>query len=556
MHLGIDVGGTHTDGALLNERLAIAATAKTATLPDDVLGSIKTVLASLLAGRDSEMVERLVVSSTVGLNAVLTGRADPVGVLACGGPGLQPDLSGQPLAALLSGSMDHRGEILDPLAPGEAEAAAGRLASQGARAFAVISKFGPKNLEFEKIMAEAAAAAAPEAPVTRASQLSGRLNFPRRLNTAVLNSAVMRLYDEFAWGLKQAAAEAGLHCPISLLTADGGVEDLFTAAKNPAAVVAAGPAAGLLGLWSQAELSGDALMVDMGGTSTDLAVMADGEPLMTAEGLTIAGRPTLVRAFLTHSVALGGDSVLSLTRDGGVLAGPARLGPALALCPEDLGRRPATFTDALNVLGLTSVGDTEISHRALNLLAPGEAETLARSAFESALAALKAGFDELMFLVNNRPVYTLDAMRLDRPLKPRRGAMLGGPAEALAEAAADCLGLPVKVPEHAGVTNAIGAARARPAAMAELYADTALGRMTIPSLGLTRAVDRTYNIKLAERDLLEALAAELKNKPELGLPRITESESFNQLAGYGRSDKIIRLRAQARPGYISSGGGF
>ncbi len=548
MYLGIDVGGTHTDGARLDHDFTVNRTVKVPTRPGDVQGSLTAALEALLAGTDPAQARRVVVSSTLGLNAILTGQADPVGVLATGGPGLPPGFfSGGPLFAQLSGGQDHRGDILTPQDPREAAAAAERLRAGGARAFAVISKFGPKNPALEDLAADAAQAAVPGCPMTRASRLAGRLNYPRRLQTAVYNSAVARLYQRFLRDLTRVLRDQGLTCPLGLLAADGGVLDPGWAAAAPVRLVAAGPAAGLLGLWSLADLDGDALMVDIGGTSTDLAVMVDGRPLMVSEGLDIAGRPTLVRAFLTHSVALGGDS--ALIADGPAVAvGPDREGPALALAPEDLGRRRPTLADALNVLGLTSLGRTDVSRQALaGLGQPGE---VAEKALDAAMDTLRTAADDLLRRVNQRPVYTLDAIRLARPVTPARAALLGGPARALAEPVSRALGLPACVPEAAETANAVGAALARPTLGAALFADTALGLMTIPGLGLTRAIDRHYSLLEAENDLLAALGEALAGLPEANPPQLTDAECFNQLSDYGRADRIIRLQAQARPGVL------
>ncbi|MDR3037890.1 MAG: hydantoinase/oxoprolinase family protein [Candidatus Adiutrix sp.] len=552
MYLGIDVGGTHTDGAGLDENFEIIRTVKIPTRSADIPGSLAEALGRLLAGGDPARVRRLAVSSTLGLNAILTGQADRVGVLAGGGPGLPVEYFGAgPLYEPLSGLQNHLGEILVPQNPAEAREAAARLLEQGAEAFAVISKFGPKNPEAEIIMAEAVRAVAPDKPLTAAGRLVGRLNFPRRLNTAVFNSAVSRLYENFIRDLAAAARDFGLTCPLRLLTADGGALSPEEALAKPALTLASGPAAGLLGLWSLAGLTGDALMVDIGGTSTDLAIVADGRPLTTAEGLEIAGQPTLIRAFLTRSLALGGDLGLEL-QAGRVGFAARREGPALALSPEEeAGRRPPTFTDALNVLGLTQVGRTDISRRALAGLDPGSTpEATANLALNRALELIGRAARDFLGQANSRPIYTLGAIRLARPVQPTRAAFLGGPAEALARPVAEALGLKAVIPPYAALANAIGAARSRPSPTAELYADTALGTWSIPALGLSKAIGHDYTLARAETDILAALKDALAGLPEAGPPQVTEAESFNQLTGRGRADKVIRVRAQARPGFL------
>lgn len=554
MYLGIDVGGTHTDGVRLDEKLAVAATVKVPTRPGDLSGSVEAALEPLLKGVDPARVRRLAVSGTLGLNAVLTGRAERVGVLATGGPGLPPSFfGGGPLLRTLSGEQDHRGEILIPLQAGEAEEAVRSLRAAGASAFAVISKFGPKNQALERQMARAVSAEAPEAALTMASRLAGRLNFPRRLNTAVYNSAVKKMYARFLDDLRRAAGKAGLKCPVRLLTAEGGAMSPEEAAESPVMTLAAGPAAGLLGLWALAGLDGDALMVDIGGTSTDLGLLVDGRPLMTAEGLEIDGRPTLVRAFLTTSVPLGGDLTLAADEDR-VTIEPTRRGPALALAPADLGRRPPTLTDALNVLGLARVGEAGVSEKALAALSALEPRAAAELALAEVRRAVKQAADSLVRLADNRPVYTINAMLLARKARPSRAAVLGGPAEALAGAVSEALGLPVEVPAESQVANAVGAARSRPSLAADLFADTALGSMSIPALGVSGAIGRDYDLRKAETDILAAMKCALASMPEAGPPQVTEAEVFNQLTGHGRADKIIRVRAQAAPGLLGGGG--
>jgi hypothetical protein len=249
-------------------------------------------------------------------------------------------------------------------------------------------------------------------------------------------------------------------------------------------------------------------------------------------------------------VALGGDSALTVSGSA-VTVGPEREGLALALAPDDLGHRRPTLSDALNVLGLTDLGRPEVSRQALAALGPPE--DVAGQALQTALDTLCAAVGDLVRRVNQRPVYTLDAIRLARPVAPARAALLGGPARALAGPVAQALTMPVEVPEAAEVANAVGAARALPSLTAELHADTALGTRTIPGLGLTRTIDRKYTLEEAENDLLAALGEALAALPEAGPPQITESECFNQLTGYGRADRIIRIHAQARPGVLGGG---
>ncbi|MDR1081174.1 MAG: hypothetical protein LBQ79_09510 [Deltaproteobacteria bacterium] len=544
MFMGVDVGGTHTDAVLLDSGFKTRSTAKVPT-GTDLIATLKDVVAEVTRGSDSRLVERLAVSTTLGLNSLLTGTADPVGIIVTGGPGLAPDSSmlGACGMRVLGASQDHRGERVMPWRPGEAAEAARSLAGDGAGALVCGAKFGPKNPELEGLMASEAAGAFA-GPVVAASRLSGALNFPRRLAFAVLNAAVTRLYGRFLDDLDGARHELGLRAGIHVLKSDGGAMTSDEARLFPAAALAAGPAASLLGLWSlDREGKGDALMADVGGTSTDLAVLSRGKPLMAPRGLRIAGRDTLARGLLTWSVALGGDTDLVLG-PGGFSPEPRRRGPALALDPEGAASgRPPTLTDALNVLGRCAVGDPEISRAAFARLG-SDPEALAAEAAGAALRRLKGAADEFVEWINRQPVYTVSEFLVDWKLVPERAVLLGAPARALAPLAEKIMGMPVSAPHEASWANALGAALARPAFECELYADTALGTLSVPTLDVRRKIGRDYGLEDAKRDLLLAMG------PAGETAQFTLAESFNQMGGRGRAGKVIRVRAQEPPGLM------
>ncbi|MDR2350254.1 MAG: hypothetical protein LBF41_06475 [Deltaproteobacteria bacterium] len=546
MNIGIDVGGTHTDAVLLDDGHSVVGTAKTLTRPE-VAVSLSEVLASLLRDLpDRSPIKRVTVSTTLGLNSVLTGTGDPVGALVTTGPGMpfDPEPHGVPVREL-SAKQDHRGVVLEPLKKGEALAAAKSLVGDD-KVFALViaSKFGPKNPEIEEAIHGEALPVAP-GPVTRASQLFGALNFPRRLNSAVLNAGVSRLYGGFLSDSEKAAKDLGLSgAELLVLKSDGGVMSLGEAAFKPVDALAAGPAASLLGLWFlfRDETDKDILMVDMGGTSTDLALLTGGLPLMIPEGLKIAGKNTLVRGLLTSSVALGGDTDL-VYGGGRFVAEARRRGLALALDPSGLETRPPTLTDALNVLGKAKVGDAAVSVASFERLGEDPA-ALAKLALDAVMTRLADAVEAFLADVNVRPVYTVNDFLVDRKLVPGKVVFLGGPAASLAAVAEDWLKLPCASPPEALYANALGAALARPTFEAELYADTALGVLSIPTLGVSRRIGREYNLDTAKKELLEALRGREG-------ARITLAESFNQLMDRGQTGRIIKVRAQGSPGLLA-----
>ncbi|MDR0548625.1 MAG: hypothetical protein LBI10_04335 [Deltaproteobacteria bacterium] len=546
MYLGVDVGGTHTDAVLVGPDFTTLKTAKAVTKPETI-ESLRAVLSQLLADRDPKSLTRLTVSTTLGLNSVLTGSAPPVGILTTSGPGL--DLNPAdfgPLFRAVPGSQDHRGQVIAPLDLDKTKAAAKELA-QKAKTIVVAAKFGPKNPELELAMAEVAQEAlGPDGVVLAASRLFGRLNFARRLGGAILNGQVLKLYADFLGSLKNALKEFNLSCPVFVLKADGGVMSVDEALSRPVLALAAGPAASALGLWALASAAGDqkaedVLMLDLGGTSLDLAVFSRGQPLLTPEGLTLAGRPTLVRGLLTHSLALGGDTDLEFI-NGEMVPLPRRQGPALALDPERVDLRPPTLTDALNVLGQCEVGDVSLSKKAFNRLAPGQAEPLAAKAVAAFLAKLKEAATTFIAAVNSQPAYTVSEFLIDYALKPTKAVVLGGPAATVAPLVAEALGAPATAPKEAATANALGAALARPTTEAELYADTATGTLSIPTLGIQKKIGARFDLEQAKATLLAALGPN---------SQIVAAEIFNQVSDYGDSGRVMRARAQTAPGLIS-----
>lgn len=639
MYAGLDVGGTHTDAVLLDIRTGrCLVSSKAPTRPGDVLPGVLEALQALFAGAagrpgaDPAAVRRLTVSTTLGLNALLTGSGDRVGMLVLPGPGLDPRLfwGRDPLFRVLPGAQDHRGRIIaEPSARDLAEAFTA-LHAHGAHAVGIVSKFSPKNPELERALAEHARREfGPGTPVVLGSQAGGTLDFPRRLHTVWCNAGLAAVNERFLRALQNALEHMGLTCPLAVLKADAGSFTAEEALHDPASSMGSGPAASLLGVWAltaadrqvtaastpavprpgdgdggdggncngcggsananasrsasrSADVSTrhcgssfaatipdtdqntlpdtnqDMFMIDMGGTSTDIALLAGGSPLLARKGLTVAGRPTLIRTLWTHSLALGGDSSLRVA-EGAVRIGPDRSGPALALGADPSVPRPPTLTDALNVLGLATLGDTRLSSAVLAALArdpacpagaAGDPPALARLFVRTALERVAEAAGALLDEVNSRPVYTIRELLVSEPLRPACAVFIGGPAASLATEAERALGLPVFAPAQSAWANALGAALALPTKSAELYADTLLGRMSIPEFSLAKAIGRDYSLPMAEADLLAAFAAAGTDPGDV---QTLYAERFAMLDDRGRRGRTIRLRAQRAAGLAPLG---
>ncbi|MBD5539380.1 MAG: hydantoinase/oxoprolinase family protein [Desulfovibrio sp.] len=575
--LGIDAGGTHTDAALLAlpetsaglPQARLLASAKVSTRHEDLPGTVRTVLAALdaalaQAGLDGPAllgrVERATLGTTLAVNALVQGRADKVGLALSAGPGLDPvHFTLGEHVCIVPGGLDHRGVEVAPLFTETLAETAARWPAEGVAAVACVGKFSPRNPAQEQKMGEVAGGASG-LPVTLGHSLSGRLNFPRRIATAYYNAAVARLEGEFLDAVEAALAEAGVTAPVRLLKADGGAATLAFSRREPVQSILSGPAASVMGvmaLWPEAA-EGCSLLLDMGGTTTDMALFYEGSPVVDRDGMLLMGRRTLVRALAAVSIGVGGDSQLRPeTMPDGSLAvhvGPLREGPAMAFG----GERP-TLLDALNVLAPADgiCGDGAASRAGMEALAalpetvpaPGGAVRVAHLAVKDACDQVARAAYTLVEGVNARPIYTLAALKAVREARPTRACLVGGPAASVRPYLERALALPVAIPPHAGVANAIGAGLAVPTAVLEAYADTGRGVFSVPALDLHERLGRNATLdSVADRTrelLEERLAAEGVTDAAV---EVVEADLFATLDDGGRGSRDMRVACQVRPG--------
>lgn len=564
--LGIDCGGTHTDAALLEVKdggVALLAAAKTITLHDALPQSITTALESLrkelpdpsLLGR----VERITLGTTLEVNALVQNKADRVGLALSAGPGLDPShfALGEHVC-IVPGGLDHRGVEVKKLFTAELARQAAAWPAQGVRAIACVGKFSPRNPAHEDEMA-AVAAKSSGLPATVGHKLSGRLNFPRRIATAYYNAAVGRIHQAFLDSVEQAFRAFGLDGQFRLLKADGGAIPFALSRQEPVQSILSGPAASVMGvmaLWAKAA-SGCALLLDMGGTTTDMALFLEGSPVVDRQGMILEGRRTLVRSLAAISIGVGGDSLIHIQQgpEGKktVHAGPMREGPAMAFG----GSRP-TLLDALNFLdgAPKDRGNVEQSRQGILTFAQKnglEAEQCAQAAVRDALGKINQAAYGLVEKINSGPIYTLAALKAARQARPTIACLVGGPAQSIRARLEQALGMPVEIAPHSHVANAIGAALAIPTASLEVYADTGRGEISVPALDLVDRIKKNSNLEDIREIACDLLRKRLADADmDDGRVEVVEADLFATLDDYGRGSRDMRVVCQARPGIMAS----
>jgi N-methylhydantoinase A/oxoprolinase/acetone carboxylase beta subunit len=548
LYLGLDVGGTHTDAVLIGEK-GIVSHYKAVTDHDNLLLSVRKAIEEITRDTDPKKIKRINLSTTLSTNAIVENKLENVCVIISAGPGIDPgNFKIGDYYYIVDGSIDHRGTEIKCID----ETIISRIADEASRKkikiFAAITKFSTRNPDQENLIADEIRYVSDF--ITVGHKLSGQLSFPRRIVTAYFNSAVWRLYNGFADAIDAGLCELGIVAEVNILKADGGTMPFSLSREIPVESILSGPAASVMGIAALCDITRDAIMLDIGGTTTDIAIFADGVPLIEKDGISLQSNPTLVRALKTRSIGVGGDSAIHI-KGKDVSVGPDRKGPSLAAG----GTEPA-LVDALNYRKIISYMDTGASMKGISDLAKKNGMTpakLAEAAFGFAVDRIKLEVDSMLDEIQNRPVYTIHEMLEGKRIKPAIVYVMGGPAEAFRDKLAAAFGAEVIIPKNYDVANAIGAALAKTTIEIELFADTGRGYLIIPNIGVRQEIPTSYTLREAEKDALRYLMEHLRC---LNVPvdekdtEIIESSSFNMVEGFYSAGKDIRVKCQIKPGVI------
>jgi N-methylhydantoinase A/oxoprolinase/acetone carboxylase beta subunit len=548
MIIGLDVGGTHTDVVLLNSE-GLLKDAKIPTDPADLFGSVLKGLDAVTAGIDARDIRRIVLSTTLTTNAVIQNRIPSVGMIVTSGPGIDPEIYRTHADYVaVKGSIDHRGREVAPIQADEVRAAAEGFRQKGIRQVGVVGKFSVRNPQHETAIEALLRESFDK--VFLGHRISGSLNFGRRIATTYLNAAVYPLHREFYAAVERSLDAKGLAIPLRLLKADGGNMKLAASVECPAQTIWSGPAASVMGAMAMAGGDDDALVMDIGGTTTDIAVLIGRAPVLDPQGISIGRHKTLIRSLETLSIGLGGDSEVAVC-DGDLCVGPERKGPAMLY-----GGIVPTPTDAFAVLGNIQEGDRDAARQGLMPIADRlglSLEDAAGRVVAKACRSILAAAESLVESINRKPVYTVHELMEGYQVHPRRILVLGGPAPHFVDHLARLTTLAVQVVPRWQVANAIGAALARTTCEVSLFADTERQLASAPAENYTCRTDGDFSLKAAEAmalDLLRAKALARGANPDFLEMELVESQQFNMVRGFSTIGRNLRVRAQVKPGLI------
>jgi N-methylhydantoinase A len=450
--IGVDVGGTFTDLVAI-DTAGRTVFAKSLSTPQDQSIGVMAGLEELArrlglpVAETLAQTERLVHGTTVATNALLERKGAKVALLTTEGhrdilemrEGLKPnryDLRTPPPEPLVPREvrfgvrerMRPNGEVLIPLDQKQLGEAISAIKASGATSVAVCFLHSYRNGAHEIAVREKLARELPDVSVSLSSDVLPQIKEYERVSTTVVNAYVGPVVRNYLERLERRLIEAGLKGSLFIILSRGGMAPVEEAARLAAATVLSGPAGGISGCRRCAEMLKipDLVAFDMGGTSTDISLVADGRVTLSADG-GLAGERIALRGLDIASIAAGGGSIASVASNGIFRVGPESAGAAPGPAAYGQGGTAATVTDANVVLGYLDAKAFMGGKRPLDVAA-------AEAAIDRVATALKISRIEAAFgifrLVNLKMADGIRLMTVRRGVDPRRFALLsfGGAA--------------------------------------------------------------------------------------------------------------------------------
>ena len=441
MRIGIDVGGTHTDAVIMDGNTVLTSTKvlTSADVMEGVANALDTVLsASALPVSD---IQSVMIGTTQFTNAIIERRQlAETGVFRLNlpsGRGLPPmvdwpddiaDAVGRHAYTLHGGKLYDGWPVAD-LDPDEVDRAIADAAAKGLKNFAISSAFSPMDPSPETYVEERLRAAIPDAQIT-CSHRFGRLGLMERENAAILNATLLHFADSVVSAFLTALRTRKLTCPVFISQNDGTLMSADFVRAFPALTFASGPTNSLRGAMLLTGVE-DAIVVDIGGTTSDIGVLQGGFPRESNSVIEVGGVRTNFRMPDIQAIGLGGGSLVS---EDGETIGPQSVGHRLTEEGLIFGGKTLTATDIVVAAGYESIGD------------PNAVASLPKTSVETAR--------QNMLTILDRGIEMMKPGAVQIPVI----LVGGGSVLVTGDLAAAKV---VHRPEHAGVANAIGAAIAQ-----------------------------------------------------------------------------------------------
>jgi N-methylhydantoinase A len=473
LRFGVDVGGTFTDVVARDEVSGRLAAVKVPTVPDAQQQAVVAGIRRLLDG--DAQIAGVVHGTTVVTNALLEGRSADVALVTTAGfrdvleigrqsrdalyhldrPGRAEPLVPRHRRLEVDERTRFDGHVERPLPAEAAQAVAQRLALSGAEAVAICLLHAYANPAHERALAAVLADSFDY--VCTSSEVNAEFREYERTSTVVLNAAVMPIIDRYLRGLDDGLTTLGQRVPLHIVQSSGGMLSSALARRQPLRMVMSGPAAGVAAARDLLGQLGcrDAVTFDMGGTSTDVCLVADGGVEMVRER-KIDGRTLRTPSVPVESIGAGGGSVAWLDAVGALKVGPRSAGARPGPATYGLGGSEPTVTDANVVVGYIRPG--LVFGETIRIDADAAAKAVERVATRLGLSVPETA-QGILRIADASMLRAIRRVSVEKGYDLRRFSLVayGGAGPLHAGRLAQALGIPrVVVPAHASIFSAFG----------------------------------------------------------------------------------------------------
>ena len=440
--LGIDVGGTNTDAVLIDENLQVIAEVKYPTsgnVFEGIIGAVQKLLKQ--AQVDRSQIRQAMLGTTQCTNAIVERKnLAKIGLLRIGAPatvGVPPMVDWPEdirficeKSAIIGGGFEYDGKELAPLDEDAARAFFAELKGK-VQSIAISCAFSTVRADHEHRAAEICRQVMGEDVHISISSEIGSMGLIERENATILNAALWKVAERFTEGFAQSLADEGItNADVYLSQNDGTLMTMEHARRYPILTVACGPTNSIRGASYLSHLK-DAIVIDVGGTTTDFGVIQNGFPRESSVAVTIGGVRTNFRMPDVVSIGLGGGSIVRQHADGSVTVGPDSVGYEITRKALVFGGDTLTATDIAVRLGMYQLGD------------PSRVAHIPEELAVKALAAIRVLVED-----------SIDSMKVSSA--DMDVILVGGGSIILPEQLAGAA--TVVKPEHFGCANAIGSA--------------------------------------------------------------------------------------------------
>lgn len=334
--LGLDTGGTFTDAVVIDEHQTVIASAKSLTTHHDLIQGLRGAVSAVLAQCPAEPISLVALSTTLATNALVEGHGRRVALILIGYSEQQmqrarlSEALGNDLHVFIEGGHRSDGQPATRLDTNAINAFVSAHADD-VDAFAVSSMFSVRNPEHER-EAQQVIESLCQKPISCGHTLSSGLDAPRRALTALLNARLIPMIGQLLDAASELLSERSIDAPLMIVKGDGSLIHANVARQAPVETILSGPAASVVGaqflLAHHGHAEANVVVSDMGGTTTDIAVLEAGIPKLDPNGATVGGWRTMVQAVAVRTFGLGGDSHIQFNREARQFSiGPLRVLP-------------------------------------------------------------------------------------------------------------------------------------------------------------------------------------------------------------------------------------